>query len=305
VTKASTQPMVAAVVALAAIAGISVMQAPLATRVHTVKQRDDVFAMPSARYIVPMSLGYRAAAADLVWAKLLLEYSNHWADKKYFREAPLFIDDIIALDSTHKTIYRFVDTILIYQPTETNTSRGDIDDCRAARHYLEVGLQNHPYDGELWLHYGQFIAFMGPAYLTDRDEIEQWRVDGAKAIARSMDLGIKVDRTGAAWSILNRSGQRKAAIAVLEHAIALSDDPEEREKYAAQLQALTNEAREDEGLKFVKGVETNLRKSYPYMSRGLALILTPAPNPNACAGPDRAMTSDCLTSWAAVEQASH
>jgi hypothetical protein len=299
-----TQPIVAAAIALACIGGISVLQRPLATRVHTVKQRDDVFAMPSSKYIVPLSLGYRAAAADLVWAKLLLEYSNHWADKKYFREAPLFIDDIIALDPSQMTLFRFVDTILIYQPTETNTSRGDIDDCRAARHYLEVGLENHPYDAELWLHYGQFIAFMGPAYLTDHDEVEQWRVDGAKAIVRAMDLGIKVEKAGAAWSILNRAGQRKAAIYALEHAIAMTDDPEEREKLAMQLQALTNEVKEDEGLRFVKSVETNLRKSFPIQTRGTALLLTPAPDPAACAGPDRALSQECLTSWAAVEQAS-
>jgi hypothetical protein len=284
----------------ACMGGIAEVQAPLAKRLTKVKARDDVYALPRPSTIKAMSLGYDAAGADLLWVKLLLEYGSHWSERKYFHEAPLFIDAIIELDPHHRALYTFVDSILIYQSTETNTSHGDLESARAARQYLEKGLEQFPYDGELWLHYGQFIAFMGPAYVTDKDEVERWRFDGAKAIGRAMELGIRVDRTMSAAAVLGRSGEAKAAIAFLRNAYALSDSEEERQDILGRLATYQDAAAEDERVRTLRTVETTWRGTFPYMTRERFLLLSPSPNPAMCAGRAASGRLDCLTSWASV-----
>ncbi len=73
----------ATVTALVAIAvgalGVAFVQPPIAARMRTVTVREDVFALPPPKQLKTMSLGYHAAACDLVWAKLLLEYGSHWS----------------------------------------------------------------------------------------------------------------------------------------------------------------------------------------------------------------------------------
>jgi hypothetical protein len=287
---------------MACVAGIGALQTPIAERVAAVKLREDVFALPPPNAIGPMSLGYGQAGADLVWIKLLVEYGTHFSKRMYFRDAALFADDIIALDPKHRPLYSFIDTILIYQPTDSNQSRGDADDCRAARRILQRGLVEFPYDAELWLHYGQFIAFMGPAYLSDEAEITQWRVDGAKAIGRAMELGIPVSKTMAAAAVLGSAGESHAQIAFLERAFAMSDDPDERERLRARLNALHDSAVAEQGARILKSVDSTWRKSMPFTPRSTYLLMSPIPDRFACAGRDKSTTLDCMSSWSDVDQ---
>jgi len=282
------------------VAGIAATQTNVVNRMAKVKLRDDVYALPPPEAVVPMSLGYRSAGADVLWVKLLLEYGTHWAKRMYFREGELFADDIVALDPKHRTFYRFIDTILIYQPTDTPSSTGSVEDFRTARRFLERGLQEYPYDGDMWLRYGQFIAFMAPAFIKDEAEIERWRVDGAKALTRAAELGVAVDRTMVASTLLNRAGENRASVAFLERAYALTEDENEREKILAKLEALHQAALVDASSKVLKRVDTEWHRTMPFTSRGTYLLLSPNPAVASCAGPDRSLDLDCLRSWGEV-----
>jgi hypothetical protein len=284
----------------ACVAGIATTQSKLAAEVAQVKLRDDVYALPPPEAIVPMSLGYRHAGADVVWVKLLLEYGTHWSKRMYFREGALFGDDIIALDPKHRTFYQFIDTILIYQPTDTVHSTGTEEDCRAARRFLERSTQEFPYDGQMWLRYGQFVAFMAPGFIKDEREVDRWRVDGAKAITRAAELGVSVDRTMAAASLLNRAGETRAAVSHLERAYALTEDPAEREKIRVRLEALQQTVAVDEAARILKRVDTSWHRSMPFATRGAYLLMSPNPAMATCAGRDRATDLECLKSWAEV-----
>ena len=220
----------------------------------------------------------------------------------YFREGALFGEDLVALDPKHHTFYKYIDTILIYQPTDTHRSTGDVEDCRAARRFLERGTREFPYDGEMWMHYGQFVAFMGPGFIKEENEVERWRVDGAKAIVRAMELGIAPDRTMAAASVLNRAGETRAAVAHLERAFALTDDTNEREKIRVKLEALKESVAVDEASRVLKRVDTSWRRSMPFATRGAYLLMSPNPAVASCVGRDRASDLECVKSWAeAVE----
>ena len=52
-----------------------------------------------------------AAAADAIWAKLIVEYGTHWAEKRPFAEAPRYLDAILALEPTYPLVYKYAEGI--------------------------------------------------------------------------------------------------------------------------------------------------------------------------------------------------
>lgn len=287
----------------ACITGIATTQTDLALRVAKVKLREDVYALPPPEAVAPMSLGWRSAGADLLWVKLLLEYGTHWSKRMYFRDGALFADDIIALDPKHRTLYQFIDTILVYQPTDTRHSTSTVEDVRAARRFLERGIREFPYDGNMWLRYGQFIAFTAPGFIQDEKEVDQWRVDGSKALTRAAELGVSVDKTMAAPALLNKAGETRAAVSHLQRAYALTEDEREREKIRARLEALQQAVVVEDAGRMLKRVDTGWRRSMPFASRDAFLLMSPNPVVPACAGRDRANDPNCLFTWSDVEGA--
>lgn len=277
-------------VILVGIVGIASVQPGLAQSTHKLRQRDDVFLLPPPNELRAMSLGYRAAAADLLWAKLILEYGLHWQERRPFPDATRYVDGLIALEPGFPALYKFVDTLLVYPPPPGGTA----EDARTARRYLEFGTKERPYDADVWLRYGQFVAFLAPSFLTDEAEIDRWRIEGARAITRAVELGSDAQRSLAATSILDRAGERSANIARLERSYAMTDDPEIRAQILRRLAKLnaTAEAEKATGV-----VDREWRIHYGFLSRGLTLLLGPRRSPTACAGPASHEQRGCAKDW--------
>ncbi len=276
--------------------GIAVVQPGLAASAHKVLQRDDVFLLPPASQLRAMTLGYRACATDLLWAKLVLEVGIHWQEKRSFPDVTRYIDGILALEPDFPTVYDFVDTFLVYPAPPGGTA----DDARAARRYLERGAAERPYDANVWLHYGQFTAFLAPTFLNDKKEIDQWRVDGAKAIARAVELGSDASRSLSAASILSKGGEREATIEHLRRAYAMTDDPDTREQFSLKLRSLQADAFAEDAVKLV---DREWQTGFPFLSRGMTLLLGPSRSPAQCAGPSHTGPG-CARDWQqAVDQA--
>jgi hypothetical protein len=277
-------------IALAGVLGIALVQPRLAQNVHSVRQRDDAFLLPPPNQLRAMTLGYRAAATDLLWAKLILEYGIHWQEKRKFPDVTRYIDGIIALEPDFALLYDFVDTIIMYPGPAGATE----EDARTTRRYLERGTRERPYDAKLWLHYGQFIAFISPSFLTDKNEIEQWRHDGAMAIAHAVELGADAHRSLAASTILSKAGERKATIEHLQRAYAMTDDIEVREQFLLRLRALQADAVAEQTVTFV---DRELRAHSPFLSRGTGLLVGPWTPGLACAGPASYARRGCARDW--------
>lgn len=268
--------LVASVVALASALVLGVTQPASQEKLKKLRFRTDVLELPPPAHVEKMALGYRSAAVDLLWAKILVEQGLHWQDHRRFDALPSYIDGILALEPTFKPIYEFVDTLMLFQYVP-----GTADDARRARAYLERGTQARPYDPNVWLHYGQYIAFLAPSFLKDKEEIERWRVDGAMAISRAVDLGADADRSLAATTILDKAGERKAAVQQLQRTYALTDDPELRRQIRLKLEKMNATVDADET---VGRVETLWRNRYPFLSRGEVLLIGPHVDAAACAG---------------------
>jgi hypothetical protein len=203
-----------------AAAGVALLQPGLARVAHAAGERDDVYALPPPGQLHAATLGWDAAAVDLLWSKLLVEYGTHWSERHEFLDTPHYADAILELEPDYAPLYRYVDTMLVYRPM-----RGTADDARAARAYLERGTRERPTDSKVWLEYGQFQAFIGSSFLSDPEEQAQWRRAGADAIGHAVELGAYPDRALTAANILSKAGQTELAIRYLERAYAFTEHP--------------------------------------------------------------------------------
>jgi hypothetical protein len=275
-----------------ALALIATLQPRLASRAHGIKAQEDVYVLPPPKQLRAATLGYRSAAADMLWAKLLVEYGIHIADKREFPDLTKYMDAVLILEPDYAPLYRFCDTLIVF-----HYPRGTEEDVRVARRYLERGLRERPQDHRMWLQYGQFVAFLGPSFLGADSEKERWRKEGAEAILRAVELGADADRALSAASILSRAGEKKAVLAQLERAYALTDDPETRAQIELKMQRL----RESPDPETIKGdmtfVEGAWRSDFSFMKRGEFLQIAPIVDPLACAGPSATSRPTCRRSW--------
>jgi hypothetical protein len=287
--------VVAGLVALGSAAGIGRVQHGLATEVHEVKQRDDVYWLPPPNELRTMTLGYHGASADAVWAKLIVEYGTHWAEKRDFTEGPRYLEAILALEPAYPLVYRYADTLLCFRPL-----RGTEQDWYTAKGFLERGTRERPSDHEVWLHYGQFLAFTSLTFVSDKKALEKFRVEGARAIMHAVELGADVDRSVSAATILSKFGERDEAVRRLARKMALTDDPQEREELARKLDQLEASAEREAREHDMRVIEERWRSEYSFQKRDGYLLLGPITSPLACAGRGASERPECPRDWNAA-----
>lgn len=277
------------------VSGVVLTQPSIASGLHAAKAGEDVYLFPPPAQLQAGTLGYKAAAVDMLWVKLRVEYGMHFVENRPFPDVVHYLDAILQLEPDFAPVYKYVDTMVCY-----HAATGTEEDARTARAYLERGIAARPNDHEVWLHYGQFLAFMAASYLTSKDEIERWRADGAAALARAVELGDDPSRSLAAATLLSEQGARDAAVKALERAYALTDDTQTREAIVNKLAALHADDVRDRAQEDVRFIEKTWHSRWPFVARGTALLLGPAPDPLACVGPKGARDSACAMDWEPV-----
>ncbi len=216
-----------------AAAGVAALQPQLAHAAHVAGEREDVYALPPPGQLHAATLGWDAAVVDALWAKLLVQYGEHWVEKRDFEDVPRYADAILEIEPSYKPLYKIISSMLVYRPMQGNER-----DARAARVYLQKGLKEYPDDAKLWLDYGMFTAFSGSAFLSDEKDRQAWREEGARAMQHAVELGADPERAMTAASIFSKAGQLEGALHTLEQAYAFTDHPamgEEHEVIARKI----------------------------------------------------------------------
>jgi hypothetical protein len=279
----------------AAALGVARTQPRLAQTVRAIKERDDVYLLPPPAELHAATLGWEAAAVDLLWAKLLAEYGTHWADHREFRDTPKYVDAILELEPDYAPIYKYVATMLAYRPLQ-----GTEEDVRKARTYLERGTRERSRDARVWMEYGQFLAFIAPSFLREDADREAWRKDGATAIGRAVELGADAERALTAATLLTRAGATEEAIRYLQRAYAFTEHPSMNEVHEAigrRLGALQASAMRDAADAAARTINGRWQQELPYIARDQYLLLGPKVDVPRCSG--RAATDDpaCAHDW--------
>jgi hypothetical protein len=284
-----------------AVLAIGTVRARLFAAHQAARDKEDTYFLPPPGQVVTMSLGYKAAVADALWAHVLVSQGLHTFERRRFDNLNRLYDVINELDPTWRTPYLIADALITFQAGTL-----PYEDVVRARAILERGARELPNDAEVWLTLGEFVAFMAPAtYLEDTrpEEATRWRAEGARMLARAAELGAG-DGSNVGWqaiggaSILESAGEREAAIRFHERALAVTDDEELRGYILKKLARLKGERALEEDMRRNTAFNRQWRTELPFIRRETALLLGPAREPWACAGPGHDEQPSCAASWA-------
>src|SRR6185437_3122910 len=108
-----------AAVVLAAAVVIAMVRGPLFDVNKRVRERSDVYALPPPRQLVALSLGYRSALADVLWAHLLVSQGLHTEQHRRYGNLIRLLDAINTLEPTYRDPYRFAESLITFQSSKT------------------------------------------------------------------------------------------------------------------------------------------------------------------------------------------
>jgi tetratricopeptide (TPR) repeat protein len=274
----------------------------LAEAFHRLRAEHDVYVLPPPEQTVVMSLGYRAALADLIYGHVLVSYGLHFQEKRLFEFVGHYLDTINALDPKFRDPYRFADTLLTLQP-----KKPPLEHYRKAREILLRGMRELPYDQELWLTAGQFMAYLAPPHIPDPKEKEEFRMDGARRLARACEL--VGDNSNAPYhcvtaaGLFSRAGDREATLRFLERVLAVSDDAHIRELALGYLKKLVGEREQERLAERYQKLEALRKKDHGFVPRDMLMVLGPPFDPSRCAGEYGAERPGCASSYRSFGEA--
>jgi tetratricopeptide (TPR) repeat protein len=276
---------------------VGLLRASLVPRFSVLREKSDIYALPSPEQVVVASLGHRSALADLIFAHVLVWHGLHFEQRRRFEAAADYLDTVSTLDPTFRETYYFGDTLIAMQPVKPRR-----EDYYRARKLLEKGLAMRPHDTELWLSTGQYIAYVAAPWLEDPKEQSEWKLAGARILARACELvgsndNIPFNCIGAA-GLFSRAGEREATIQFLERVLAVSDDESLRELAIGYLQAALGERSRERVQARADRLRRVWKSDLPFVSLTTELVLGPPNDPAACAGLEQ-RGAECAATWAA------
>lgn len=285
---------------LLAAAGLllaSRLRGPLNVSHERIAKGAEAYALAPPEQMVVLSLGYRAALADLLLGKVMVAAGAHLRDKQLFEFAPDYIDTINALDPKFRDGYRFADAIITLQTVEA-----PVEMYRRARKVLERGVRELPNDQELWSSAGQFLAYLAPARLETDEERAAWREEGARFLARACELLGSNERIPhhcvTAAKLFGDAGNRDAERSFLQRFLLLTDDPELQALTRWKLSQLDGADASQRINERARAFERIWSTDLPSVSRAAFAALGPQFDPAACArAAGAARARACATSF--------
>jgi tetratricopeptide (TPR) repeat protein len=265
----------------------------------------DIYALPQAEQLVVFSLGFRAAAADLLFGRTMVAAGVHFVEKRVFQQLDSYLLGIIALDPDYRDVYRYSDALLNLSTVEMPR-----ENLRKTRDILELGLERFPDDAELWQTAGQFLTYLAPPRLPDTEDKEEWKLAGVRMMQHACTLNaasgeLSMNCLNSASRLAER-GERAAAIHALERLIAIADDAATREQALKRLQVLVGERAAGRRRETLKLMEELRAVDVPSFGRTRYQLLTPPFDARACLDtPNRGIkkTAECATSFARYSEA--
>lgn len=292
------QGLKTALVVVVSAVGVGLTQAQTRAAFAALGSHEDAYQLPPPDQVVWMSLGYRSAVADFLYAHVLVAYGLHFEEKRRFEYVARYLDTISVLDPTFAQTYLYADTLITLQPQPAREQ--DYDEARAL---LLKGTRELPKDQRVWLTAGQFIGYLAPPRFADTAKRQSWQLEGARLLARACELATDNRNIPfhclAAATTLNRAGQREALIQMLSRTLAVNEDPEVRQDALNTLREWAGEQEQEQAALLVAHFEKVWRQRFGF-ARIDAALTWGVPWEESCLTTPLA-SSRCATSWADFE----
>lgn len=234
---------------------------------------EDVYYVPPPEWLPVLSLGWKEAAADLLWMRALIYFGDELVHRGQVRHVFDYTEAILHLDPRFKRVYRWVGTTGMYRPVGV-----EVEDIRRAIEYLERGARLFPDDGELAWDTGASLSFELAPHVQDSAERDRIRARGAEYMQTAARLGAGPDwlvLTNA--TVLQRLGRTEQAIRHLEEMYATTRDDGTREQIRLQLARLRNEAHAEAFRHAHEDLEARRAREFPYLDTSLYQLVGPRP----------------------------
>lgn len=269
--------------ALASVGVIAAVQPGLSEEFAQLDRESSIYALPEPEQLAVFTLGYRAAAADLLFGTTLVEAGIHFAEHRVFEDLDKYLWAIVSLDPKFYDVYQFADSLLTLSTVEMPP-----ENFVKARRLIEKGLENFPDEPQLWLSSGQFLAYMAPPRLPETEDKNEWRAAGARVIHHACEIWPKGTPLplGCVSSsrYLSENGEREAEIRALERMLAVSDDPKVRAQAMARLAQVSNAREARKRHERLDALAAEQRADLPGLSESRYQLLSPPVNVAKCAG---------------------
>lgn len=235
------------------------------------QQYEDVYYLPPASWLRPMSLGYSAAGADLLWMRTLLYFGDELGHRGQTANIFNYIDAILELDPEFKAAYRWASTAGIYHSGTIRASDG----YRVVE-YLERAVKKWPDDGDLAWDLGATLRFELAPMVDDPAEKRRLHEAAMEPLATAARLG-----AGPPWlaslnaQLLSRLGRNEQAIRHLEEMYDAVSDPVEKDQLRLQLIKLRSESHATAFQAANDELTQSRQRNYPYLSSNQFLLVGP------------------------------
>jgi hypothetical protein len=235
---------------------------------------EDVYYLPPARWLPVFSLGYREAAASLIWMRGLVYFGEEMMQRGVVRHIFDYGEAIVTLDPDFRAAYGWVAMASLYNPREELTP----EDVERTVAFLERGVRRFPDDGQLAWEMGATLAYELAPLVDDEEEKHS-------IYARASDYLMTAARQGAApdWlalsnaSQLMRLGRTEQAARHLEEMYGLVRDEDTRERIRERIAHLRTQAHVEALEEAHRELEARRQAELPYVPTDLYLLVGPRP----------------------------
>jgi tetratricopeptide (TPR) repeat protein len=239
---------------------------------HLESQRyEDIYYLPPANWLPVLSLGFRDAAADLIWCQSMVYFGEELILRGAVKHVFEYTDAVIALDPDFKQAYRWIGIAAVSRPTGISMADG----LRAAK-YVERALERWPNDGELHWEYGSLLRFDLAPLLERGPEKDRLLELAAPHLATAASLG-----AGPPWlalnsaSLLERLGRTEQAIRHLEEVYGTVQSEFAKREIEERLAALRTHAFVEALKTATEQFERERTASFAYLTPGLFMLVGP------------------------------
>ena len=264
----------------------------VSARLYKLKDETDVYALPPPEYLERIGLGYNDAMVSILWASTLYQYGARVGKNARFPFATQYIRTITHLSPSFRPAYKFVSTFVTMQ-TVTATP----EEVRIVRDILKAGTLDLPDDADVWGAFAVFLMYEGSPYLS-AEEKSAWRVEGAVAAQRAVELGYVAENIAIAGAIqLEKAGHRDLAISQLQRSYAMAPTDEAREAIGRRLDRLKGKAAVEQVERTRRVIVERQRREAPFATEATVVLVGPRRRVAACAGLAGEVLA-CADGWA-------
>lgn len=220
------------------------------------------------------TLGYHEAAADLAWLRTIIYFGQQASVRGRFQDFERYVDLVIALDPNFRRIYHWAGVLMVYSRSQITREM-----VESSIHYLKMGVERFPDDGEMHYMLGFNLYFEYSVFLKDDPEAyREARLDGIQHFKRAIISG-----TGPPWlapmvaGLMSKQGMDQLAIGSLQESLYVVEDEQVRKKILERIRQLESRVGEAGAARRWEAFRQEWNECCAYLDMDMFLLLRPRP----------------------------